>query len=315
MKIDWSGFRTFKDVRGKEYKRFYKLDTLAQGTERLLQTRNRFIIPAIQSVLGRDSITALSFELMRESAYQLVFRIRAMNSHKQRANFAFVVAKNREECSKWLEMEYGNLTLLHERMPRYIPKPLAQGIVYLPDRYRRDSQGREIQAYITEWTPALELWGIHRNGQIMLLGEKRHTLTKKETEYLRGQLVELMARSYDVVKRESMSFPDLKSGEILVKRSSRGALSLKVAGCRRLMFRVTPAKLIDRLLGAILQGGDTQLSLAPADPHDFYDALVAAQGEEQVQLWLRQYLKSMASGRNPVCSEPYLAALEELVNT
>ena len=55
------------------------------------------------------------------------------------------------------------------------------------------------------------------------------------------------------------------------------------------------------------------LPLAPADPQDFYDALVSAQGEELVQHWLRQYLKSMASGQQAVCSEDYLSALEELL--
>ena len=51
--VRWTGLAPLVDARGREMKRFFKLETLASATEHALRGRDRFILPSIPRSDGR----------------------------------------------------------------------------------------------------------------------------------------------------------------------------------------------------------------------------------------------------------------------
>lgn len=312
-RIFWSGLRPMYDYWGAELKRHYKLETLASATEHHIETRDRFILSSVESVLGPVPISRLYFELFQEGRYQLIFQMRAENIRRNHAEFGLVVAKNHEESSKVANAEYNNLRRLQPRAPQWVVKPYSAGSIFLPDRHGRKEHGREIFAYVTQWLKGYDELGINDNLQFYTNVPKRHTFTKAETEMLKGQMVQIVTALYDPGREEGIALPEIASGDFVVQRASHGAHKLKLIACRRLQPHLSPPKLIHKMLTASWPWGGKRFCLAPEEPETFYDGLAKSAGKEQVREWLRKFLAGARAGRYAGVAPEYLETLREIV--
>lgn len=312
-RVGWGKFRPMYDYWGNEIKRFYKLETLAGATELYMRSWDRFILPSVKDVLGHAPVTRLHFELFQEGRFQLIFRLEAVNANRRRATFAFVVAKNHEECSKIAHAEHRHLALLHERAPGLVVRPFRGGAIFLPDRHRRPDVRREVYAYLTQWLEGYDELGIHKNLQFIVNVKPHHLFSAGETDRLKGMMVEIIARTYDPADRTCMAMPEIASGDFVVRRAARGQLFLRLIACRRIQTRMGPAKIIDQMLDAGWDWGGAKLRLMPTDPAVFFEALVRARGAEEAAAWCRDYARAVQARRMPARRPGFLEALEDLM--
>jgi hypothetical protein len=312
-RVSWGKFRPMYDYWGNEIKRFYQLETLAGATELYMRSWDRFIVPSVRDVLGGAPLTRLHFELFQEGRFQLIFRLEAVNANRRRATFAFVVAKNHEECSTVAHAEHRHLTTLHERAPGLVVRPYRGGAIFLPDRHRRADVRREVYAYLTQWLDGYDELGIHKNLQFIVNVKPHHLFSAEETERLKVMMIEVIARTYDAADRTCMAMPEIASGDFVVRRGARGALSIRLIACRRIQTRMSPAKLIDQILDAGWDWGGAKLRLMPADPANFLAALTHARGPAEAAAWIRDYARAVRARRIPARRPGFLEALEELM--
>jgi hypothetical protein len=303
------------DFWGNEFKRFFKLETLASATDHLLAGADRFILPSVQSVLGEWPITSLRFDLFQEGRYMLIFKLQAVNAKKKRADFAFVVSKNEQECSAVGVAEHGHLRTLFERAPQFVVKPYRGGTIFLLDRHGRHDQGREIYAYLTQWLETYDEMGVDKNLQFITNVEKRHTFTRKETEQIKGVIAEVIFRVYDPKRRESMVMPEIASGDFVINRGPRGAVKIKLITCRRMMQKTGPIKLIEHYLNTSWEWGGRRFYLAPDEPDTLYEGMARAVGADVARDWLGQYASAAALGKARCYGPEYLEALRATLET
>ena len=296
-RIRWTGLRPMFDFWGVEIKRFYQLETLARATEWMIQTNSdRFLISSIQQALGPSPVISLAFDLFQEGKYQLIFRLRAVNAKRKEGSFAFVVAKHADEYSKVARMELANLQVLYQRAPKFVVKPFRGGHIYLPDRHKRESHGREIYGYVTQWLNGYHELGLNRDLQFIINTQTPHTFTIAQTELLKAQMVEIVARTFHAAKRDCMEMPQVASGDFVVTASA-GTRRLKLIACRRMLPNVNPAKLIHRIISAKWDWGGKVFRLIPVEPEAFFAAFVRAVGVDVAALWFREYADAVRAGR------------------
>ncbi len=301
------------DFWGHELKRYYQLETLANATQKLLHEKDRFILPSIQSVMGPTEITALAFELFQEGRYQLIFRLNAMNARKKRASFGFVAAKNAEEASAVARNEHRILRDLHLRAPQSIVQPFKGGAIYLPDRYRRPSHGREIYAYLTQWLHGYDELGINKNLQCIANIPRTHTFTLAETETIKGHIVEILFRTYDPKSRTAMALPEIASGDFVINWSKKEALKLKLIACRSMAAKTDPARILEQLLRTSWDWNGRRFYLFPAEPETLFTTMIQTLGPDQAKHAVKHCLESVRKKDRPSYLNEYLEALGQLM--
>lgn len=310
-RVKWAGFREMQDFWGQTMKRYYQLETLANATEASLSWRNSFVFASVHEALGPADISSLHFELFQEGRYQLIFRLRAVNVLGKSANFAFVAAKNHEECSDVARSEHFNLRTLYERMPQHMVRPYRGGTVVLPDRYRRKELDRHVYAYVTGWLNGYDEMGVTRSLQFYVNVEKKHTFTLGETELIKGQSLEIVASSYEETSRSAMALPQIASGDYVVSRQGAEP-RIKLIACRRLQKNVTRHKLLSQVLTEGFEWGGRTFKLAPEEPATVLAALTRAWGEETAKKCIKSYLEGVAARRLPGKRAGYLEELRAL---
>lgn len=305
LRIRWHGLGPLLDARGREVKRFYKLETLTSAAEYAIrQHRDHFIVPSIQAVMGAAPLHELAFDLFLETPARLIFRLRATNANRKQAAFAFIAAKNADPYSKRLAAEHADLARFHDRAPNWILKPLCGGRLYLPDRYRRAAHGRKIFAYLAQWPRGFHRLAIGKNRCFFVGGEPVQPLTAAQTEELKAQMVAIVARTYDRERHDCISLPDVTAGDFLATRPQSGALKLKLIGCHGALKNMNPAKLVHRIVDGHYTWHGRPFRLAPQDPEQLYRALAEALGSDTAHAWLAQYRDAVNRGK--------LAGQEEL---
>ena len=310
-RVKWSGFRVLLDFWGQPMKRYYQLETLANATEAALSWKNSFLYKSVHEALGPADVSALNFELFQEGRYQLIFRLRASNIKGGSTQFAYVAAKNHEECSDIARAEHHNLRTLYERMPQWVTRPYWGGTVVLPDRHKRKEHDRLVYTYFTSWLNGYEELGVTRNLQFYVNVEKKHTFTLAETELLHGQMLEIIASSHDETSRTAMALPQIASGDFVVNR--QGGLKLKLIACRRMQQKITRHKLLSQVLTEGFEWGGRTFKLAPEEPSTVLAALTRAWGEEAAIGCIRFYLSAVAAGNLPGKKPGYLTELRALI--
>ncbi|MFP4499437.1 MAG: hypothetical protein ACLFTT_00425 [Candidatus Hydrogenedentota bacterium] len=309
--VRWTGFRPFVDAAGNPLPRHYNLETLATATEFRIEQGDRFILPSIQRVLGPAHVNSLVFDLVRESAERLVFRMRAGNARRKSGTFAYVAAKDSQGHSKTLQEEHRLLGIVYGRAPKYVVKPFLGGTIYMPDRHGRARAEREIFAYITAWPGAGYPLALSPTLQFVMQGPKPHTLTRQQTEQVKVRIVEIMAATYSAQYAEAIDIPDFEAGHILATMPDKG-LKVSLVGCRKLLRRLTPAKYVDRMITATRKIGGVPLHVAPEDPGLLLTGLRRALGKEESCRWLRQYLDAVHAGALKAKAPAYVEAIERL---
>lgn len=288
------------DFWGLEMKRFYQMDTLCHAVEWMLHTkRDRFLMRSVRDALGPAPVNSLVFELFQEGKFQLIFRLRAGNVKRRHHQFAFVVAKRGGDFSTVAQGEHAILTQLHARAPEYVVQPFGGGNIFLPDRHNRPEHGRDIYAYLTQWLSEYHELGVDKDLQLIVNIVPRHKCTVDQTERIKGQIVEVVLRTYDAKKGECMEMPQVASGDFVVTHPTRGEPRVKLIACRRMLRHVTPVKLVDKILGASWDWGGREFHLPPADPGVLFSAFERALGAETARDWFRQYVVAVKARRVP----------------
>lgn len=303
-RIQWLNLVPMLDFWGQEIQRFYKLETLANATEWMMRTQDRFIMPTLQEVMGPSAITSLVFELFQEGKYQLIFRLQAFNLKRKRYTFGFVVSKHEGLYSDVARGEHANLRVLNERAPNWVVRPFKGGTIFLPDRHQRKEHGREVYAYLTQWLSGFHELGVNRDLQFYMNVAKPHTFTIAQTEELKARMVELIARTYDAGRGDCMDMPQVASGDFVVTSPIPGPAKLKLIACRRISRHVTPVKFIHRLVATTWDWGGKAFRIAPTDLSMLYAGLARGRGQEEADIWLDQYRVALEKGKVPLI-EPW----------
>lgn len=313
LRIGWSGFRVMYDYWGNEIPRFYQLDTLASAVEYHFATRDQFIMPTITEGIGTAPLSNLKLHLFQEGRFQLIFKLSASNTDGRKGAWAFVAAKNHLECSDVARAEHRMLHILHERAPEDIVRPFHSGVLYLPDRHGRKEHGREVFAYMTQWLEGYEELGIHKNLQLMVNVAPHHLFTVAQTEFLKGEMVRIVARTYNAQDQTCMALPEIASGDFVVRVGTRGKLSIRLIACRSMQQRTKPARLIDQMLDAGWDWGGRKYRFIPEEPETFLNALIAARGEQEARAWIIAYVDAVKARRYPRRRPAFLEGLAALV--
>lgn len=288
LEVRWLNLRPLFDFWGNRIPRYYGLNALTRATEGVLHGNDRFIVPSIQQVLGPAPLVSLTFELFQEGQFQLIFLARAVNARRNTGAFAYVVAKRPGDFSKLAAAEHENLRLLHERAPDHVVRPYRGGRVILFDRRLGDGP-REVYAYLTQWLGSHHELGVARNLQFYVNIQPHQLFSVPQTEDIKGQILEVIARSYDPGKRTCMEMPQIASGDFVATLPSQGRPRIKLIACRRLLHNMTPEKVVHRILEAHWDWGGRDFRLAPDHPETAAAAFERALGKEAAQLWIAEY--------------------------
>lgn len=308
----WNNMVELVDQRGKPFRRFYQLDTLSSAVDKLVRERDRLIQPAIEKVLGPCQPNSLIFTLTGEDEFRLIFTMKVTTANKRKAVLSLVVAKNPEEGSSRVTQEYKHLKLLHERLKEDMTEPLRAGIIFLPDRYRREEHHRELQAYLTAMPVGYEALGIHRNLQYTAGTSPPHTFSKKETEGLKQKMATLAIKAFNPVTRTGLDTGQLDPSTFQVNRTGKSLPKLKLFNCVHMQTRLTSTRVIGFLLTDTWTCRGTECSVAPESPSMFFEAVVNAVGVDTAKQWLKQYCHQAKAGKVKGPSPDYIEALAEL---
>lgn len=309
--IKWSGFRPFLDYWGVELKRYYQLETLASATEHRLVKADRFIAPSVSSILGDAPLTSLSFHLEYEREHALTFRFRAGNAKRKSAVFAYVAAKNDGGYAEFTETEHRLLGVLYARAAKHVVRPFLGGTVYLPGRTGRP--GREIFGYCTQWLMGHAPLGVTNSLQFFVNADRPHLLSIAQTEALKGQIIEIMAATYDARAGDAMALPHVTGGDFAVRHDGKGTPRIKLVACRKMQGKLTPARYVNDIIRAEWPWGGQTLRLAPEDPAGLLEALQRARGKEEGRAWAVQFLDAWKAGSLRAINKPYAEALRAVL--
>lgn len=311
MDVRWLNLQPLYDFWGQRIPRYFNLPSLVRAMEGLLRGNDRFVVPSIQQALGPAPIVSLTFELFQEGQFQLIFLLRAVNAKRKAGTFGFVVAKRPGDFSKVAANEHENLRILHERAPDQVVKPFRGGRIVIFDR-RLGEEPKEIYAYLTQWLGSYHELGVTRNLLFYVNIKTPQTFTPLQTEQIKGQMVEIVARSYSPEERTAMEMPQIASGDFVVTKPAQGTPRIKLIACRRLLRNMTPAKIIHRILDAHWDWGGRDFRLAPERAETIFQGLKRALDEKTARAWLEEYRKQLDNGQFKEQTPLTRAALDEL---
>jgi hypothetical protein len=299
------------DFWGNKIQRFFSLQALLRATEGVLHGNDRFIVPSVQEIIGPSPITSLTFELFQEGKFQLIFMLRASNERRKLGNFAFVVAKRPGEFSKIAAEEHANLATLNARDPEHVVRPFRGGRLVIFDRNLGDAP-KQIYAYLTQWLTDYHEMGVTKTLQFYVNIKKPVNFTAAQTEDIKGQIVEVIARSFDPETGTCMEMPQIASGDFVVTLPTGGRPRIKLIACRRLLRNMTPTRVIHRILDARWEWAGRDFHLAPERPETILAGLERALGKETAKAWLAEYRQKLGAGTFREARPLTREALEEL---
>lgn len=295
LEVRWLNLQPFFDFWGNRIQRYFSLNSLTRATEGLLHGNDRFIVPSIQQVLGPAPLTSLTFELFQEGQFQLIFQVRAVNARRKAGVFALVVAKRPGDFSKLAAAEHENLRILHDRAPDQVVRPFRGGRLILFDK-RLGEGPKEVYAYLTQWMLPFHELGVARNLQFYVNVKNPQYFNANQTEDIKSQIIEIIARSFDSESRICMEMPQIASGDFVVTAPTQARPRIKLIACRRFLKNMTPVKVIHRILEAHWDWGGRDFRLAPERPETLLNGLTRALGKDTARAWLAEYHAQLASG-------------------
>lgn len=300
------------DIDGKEIKRQYKMETLTNALSKQIRTNDKFVLSSIRQVLGPVPIKNMDIELVHESRYRFTFRIKVLAANRKQASFGLVVAKNHKEYSELTKSERSIMRILHERVPKCVMEPLKGGTIFLPDRHKRKDFDRDVFAYMTTWNGHSHELDIQKNQNLFLKAPKPVRFTAPETQAIKRRMLEIILRTYDPARRNGMSIPLSPVSDFLAIKASRGTPQLMLTACTDMQNRVSPAKLIHRIVSAEWKVNKNTYNLTPDDPTELLQALTNALGKQDAIEWLTQYKKAVKAKRLPELPRLDLFTLDQL---
>jgi hypothetical protein len=296
------------------HKRFFQIETLASAVEGQIALKDPGIIASFREAFGPMTVSSMTFDLIGETRYHLVFQVKAASFKQRPRTLGMVVAKNHEEGSKATSAEYKALQQLAPRLGKMILKTYQSGRVYLPDRYRRTDVKRTLFLYMTEWTSGFSTFSANKTGQIRLTGKTTHVYTRKETENFKVNLIGLFAAAYDPIRRTGMDVRASSFESFVVRHTTSGNMVPKLVAPPPLTSKLSPTQLIDRILTLEWRTESAPFPVAPLAPEDVYLGLTSTVDNERVHDWLNAYLRTRKEKATGVFRE-YLEELDVYINS
>lgn len=171
--MNWKGLPTDNEHSGRPSNRYYKLQTLQSALEHQLRTSDKFILASLRAQMGPARIASITFLFVDETKSRFTFKMSAINTKGRRGTAALVVAKNEKEMTSATEADHRNLQSLGSKSRRNILRLLGSGTVFLPDRYRRKSQDREIFLFVQQWLSGYHELAVGRGNQFCIVDAGR----------------------------------------------------------------------------------------------------------------------------------------------
>lgn len=311
----WSGLDSVVTPGGQRFKRFYTLETLRRALDFALAGKGNdtFVRPALAQLLTGGAISLAEFQPAYEDHYRFVLRATVSTQRRRQGVGALVVAKNDAEFSTLVEVEFGHLKQLAQRAPGLVAVPLRAGAIALPDRHARSGRVRLVSAYLRKTLDDAQPLGVAPGGQFTLAALRPHRFSVADTEHLKARLAELVLRAFDPAAGTMPDLDALEPTDFLVTRAKEARPKLKLAACRHMRSRQTPAACFAALLNAKWPAGQTRTHLVPQDPDLLVPALARAVGKTTAARWAGEYLAAVAAKKAPPCRSDYLDALEHFV--
>ena len=150
---------------------------------------------------------------------------------------------------------------------------------------------------LTRWLDRYHELGVGKDLKFFINEARPRSFSKGDTEELKRQVVEIIARSYDPKTKQCMAIPEVASGDFVVTRPKNSAPKLKLIACRKIGQRTSPAKVVDAIVSAHWPWGSRHFFLAPEDPKILVDGLTAALGRDESGRWIRLYKSAVQAGR------------------
>lgn len=297
LRVSWKGLPKFEERSGRPTNRHYKLETLKSAIELQLRTADKFILSNLRREMGPAPIASITFVFVDENDCRFVFKILAVNRKGKRGTTALMVAKNAKEMSSMTEANHRNLESLRTRSRRHTVRLMGSGTVFLPDRYRRKSEDREIFMYARQWLAGYHELSVGKGNQFCIMDNGRKSFSKTQTEFIRRSLVEIVACSYDPVSRSCIDLSQWGNGMFVVTKPLRNNPTVKLISCPRLSRRASRGKLMHEMIRARWSETSASMRLAPDDPREVFAAIVAAVGMEEALRWIKIYGEAIHKGR------------------
>ena len=300
------------DIEGKEYKRHYKIETLTNALSKQIRTNDKFVLSSIRDTLGNVPVKNIEFELVHESRYRFTFKLKILAANRKQATFGLVVAKNHKEYSELTKNENTFMRILHERIPKMSVQPLKGGTIFLPDRHKRKEFDRDVHAYMTTWQGGFHEMGLQNNLNFNVKTPRITRMTPTQTESVKRRMVEIILRTYDPTRRNAMSIPISPVTDFFASKPASGTPHIKLAACTDMQNRVSPAKMIHRIVSAEWVINKKVFCLMPSDASEMMQAITNALGKESAIDWLTQYKKAVKAKRLPELPRFDLFTLDQL---
>ncbi len=297
LRIRWSAFPPFIDEQGNELRRPFKLESLAAAIEGALTGSTPFMLRAFERVRsGSARLQGITFELAQESEQRVVFRALLSFGKGANASARVVASKQPGKLSEALNEERQRLERHYAQAPGFVLRPLGGGPLYLPAPRQRKDAPRVTYAYITGDAPAHVPLAPHESGQFLLLGDKPQLLSHAVSEAIREELVEAWAGTFEEEQGRCMGMPDSREGSLLAYLPRGKAPSLRIAVAPKPRTRLTPARFIQYVGGAMWPSAGAAVPLAPESLHAWFRALTRASDRSTAGQWLASYVRGVDAG-------------------
>ncbi len=137
------------------------------------------------------------------------------------------------------------------------------------------------------------------SGSLALIQDGYKNLSNKESEQLRGEIVEMICRAYDEPRRVGIELDGLRAGDFRIARKPGRPPQVKLVSAVAPRRRLRPVDLLRALANVRLRDGHAAVPLTPTSAEDFIEAVTRAVGADTTAAWIRAYTAAADAGRTP----------------
>lgn len=288
--IKWSISLEYAGPYPRSYKRFYTLETLQNALLRGLKEHDRFIWGSWNKLAVNRPFKYVHLDLVYEDNMRLLFHV-TLGFHGRKGVLGrMVVAKNHEECSAYLRSEMTTLKELSVRSPRYVVCPLHGGVIFLPDRHRRNEVVREVFAYTYKIPSRLVPLYVASSRQFGPRGQQVLRYSLQETNEIKKSIVKIIVSCYNPKSKTGISPEHVCADSFAYETPTKGnPPTIVLTQCPRITRHLAPWEIIQQLLISALKGEKCVLPLAPEQPLDFFNALMESISKEEARAWCEAF--------------------------
>jgi len=276
---------------------FYQGESLASSLEVAISRVDSMFFPDRTRGVAPKDLKAVDGEIISENHYAIEVLLELKGAARKSHRVRLIVARNDQELALLVRAEARHLAALAARLPKIVAAPLANGLLFLPDRHRRTGQNRRIPVYSTRTLPDSLYCGVGGPEQLLAYSSSPRLLSRDATDKIKTRVLEICLRSFDPRARTAMPPPDLQRGTMRLATKTGAAGEVVITGCPYIWDHLDHVGLFHRLTGFDWKEGDRSMPLLPANHDLFREAIVAALGKATARDWAKDYAAALDLGR------------------